>query len=52
MRRLAKDADETVCLRAPSFFSAVGQFYIRFDQIEDEEVLEILKEEYERKGGK
>lgn len=49
IRRLAEDADETVCLRMPSFFDAVGQFYMRFDQIEDEDVLEILKEEHERK---
>ncbi len=48
--RLAEDADETVCLRAPPFFVAVGQFYTRFDPVEDEEVLAILKEEYERKN--
>ncbi len=47
--RLAKDADETVCLRTPPFFVAVGQFYTRFDPVEDEEVLAILKEEHERK---
>ncbi len=52
VRRLAKDADEMICLRAPPFFNAVGQFYIRFEQIEDEEMLAILKEEHQRKGGK
>lgn len=40
--RLAQDADETICLRAPLYFSAVGQFYLRFNQVEDEEVLAIL----------
>jgi len=49
MRRLAKDADEMLCLRAPPFFAAVGQFYMRFPPVEDEEVLEILKDQ--RKGG-
>ncbi len=52
MRRLAKDADEMICLRAPPFFSAVGQFYMLFDQVEDEEMLAILNEERQRKGGK
>lgn len=47
VRRLSADTDEMVCLRAPPFFSAVGQFYIRFDQVEDEDVLKILKAEYE-----
>ncbi len=46
--RLGNDANEVVCLRAPPFFAAVGQFYLRFDQIEDEDVLDILKAEYER----
>lgn len=36
-------ADEVVCLFAPSNFYAVGQFYERFDQVEDDEVLEILE---------
>lgn len=41
--RLSRDADEIVVLRAPLFFAAVGQFYAHFDQVEDEEVLSILK---------
>jgi putative phosphoribosyl transferase len=35
-------ADEVVCLHAPPDFSAVGQFYRRFDAVEDEEVIAIL----------
>jgi predicted phosphoribosyltransferase len=50
VRRLAQDADEMICLRTPSFFSAVGEFYIQFDQVEDEEMLTILREEHQRKG--
>lgn len=45
LRRLANDADYVLCLRAPEFFSAVGQFYNRFDQTEDEEVRQVLLEE-------
>lgn len=48
--RIAQDVDELVCLRMPAFFQAVGQFYIRFDQTTDEEVLEVLKQEKERKN--
>jgi len=48
LRRLAKDVDEVICLRVPDFFSAVGQFYFRFEQTEDEQVLQILKEETQR----
>jgi predicted phosphoribosyltransferase len=46
IRRLAKDVDEMICLRTPPLFAAVGQFYISFEPVEDDVVLEILKEEY------
>ena len=46
IKRLAKDVDEMICLRTPPFFAAVGQFYISFEPVEDDEVLEILKEEH------
>ncbi len=52
LKRMAKYADEVICLRLPSFFSAVGQFYYHFTQTEDEEVLEILREESKRKSKK
>ena len=48
--KLAEDVDEMICLRTPPLFAVVGQFYVCFDLVEDEEVLEILKEERERKG--
>jgi predicted phosphoribosyltransferase len=35
-------ADEVVCARTPTPFSAVGQWYLRFDQTTDEEVRELL----------
>jgi len=45
VRRLSADCDEMLVARVPSYFSAVGQFYLRFEQVEDEEVLTILKAE-------
>jgi putative phosphoribosyl transferase len=42
---LAESCDELVLLLMPSDFSAVGQFYNQFDQVEDAEVLSILRDE-------
>ncbi len=41
--RLNKEVDALVYLEAPVDFAAVGQFYRHFDQISDEEVVEILE---------
>lgn len=49
VRQLADEADETVCLRLPPNFRAVGQFYLDFEQVSDEEMLDILKEALRRK---
>lgn len=35
--------DEVICLYAPHDFAAVGQFYRRFDQTSDEEVMNLLR---------
>jgi putative phosphoribosyl transferase len=43
VKRLAAFTDELLCLRAPAFFGAIGQFYKQFEQVEDDEVLAILK---------
>lgn len=40
--RLEKEADEVVLVSEPPYFMAVGQFYDRFEQTEDQEVREIL----------
>ncbi|MDD2919552.1 phosphoribosyltransferase family protein [Rhodoferax sp.] len=37
-------ADEVVCLEAPDFFQAVGQFYRDFPQVDDDEVINILRQ--------
>jgi predicted phosphoribosyltransferase len=49
VRKLARDVDELVCLRAPRFFSAVGQFYLRFEAVDDADVLQILREAEKRR---
>ena len=36
-------ADELICLEAPEHFYAVGQFYRSFPQVEDEEVVALLR---------
>lgn len=37
-------ADEVVCLEAPVYFRAVGQFYQHFEQVDDDEVIAILQQ--------
>lgn len=44
LAKVADLADEVVCLEAPPFFQAVGQFYQHFPQVDDAEVIELLKE--------
>jgi len=44
LEKVAGYCDEVLCLETPYDFRAVGQFYRDFPQIEDEEVIEILKQ--------
>jgi predicted phosphoribosyltransferase len=44
LERLAKEADEVVCLQVPEEFHAVGQFYADFAQVDDLTVLAVLGE--------
>jgi len=37
-------ADEVICLLMPDYFMAVGQFYMNFSQVEDDEVIRLLKD--------
>ncbi len=41
--------EEIVALEIPVEFSAVGQFYSKFDQVTDNEVIEILAKYKSRK---
>jgi predicted phosphoribosyltransferase len=43
LERVRPYADEVVCLAAPEDFYAVGQFYRDFQQVEDDEVVTLLK---------
>ncbi|MBI3622216.1 MAG: phosphoribosyltransferase [Nitrospirae bacterium] len=36
-------ADEVVCLEVPEIFYAVGQFFLEFEQVTDDEVIAILQ---------
>ncbi|MCR4398432.1 MAG: phosphoribosyltransferase family protein [Firmicutes bacterium] len=44
LERLSGEVDHLVCLASPEPFYAVGQWYARFDQVEDEEVIAALRE--------
>lgn len=43
LRKIYPLADQVVCLDTPDNFRAVGQFYVNFLQVEDEEVIDILQ---------
>jgi putative phosphoribosyl transferase len=43
VRRLEREADRVVCLRTPAAFFAIGQAYASFLQLEDDEVVELLR---------
>ncbi len=45
LEKVSEAADQTICLRQPPNFFAVGQFFTRFYQVEDEDVLKIMEEE-------
>jgi len=42
VEELRKEVDLVVCLMTPEPFFAIGQFYRRFEQLNDEEVVQIL----------
>lgn len=41
-RRVRPLCDELICLQVPDFFQAVGQFYDKFDPVDDVEVERVL----------
>jgi len=43
LEKVRAKADEVVCLHAPPFFYAVGQFYDDFPQVSDDEVISLLR---------
>lgn len=43
LKLLRMKADEVISLLAPTHFRGVGQFYERFDQVSDQEALQLLR---------
>jgi len=43
-RELSEVADEVICAHMPEPFSAVGQWYLNFDQTDDREVRDLLQQ--------
>ena len=43
LKKVETMADEIICLETPEYFQAVGQFYRNFSQVEDDDVIEILR---------
>jgi predicted phosphoribosyltransferase len=43
LAEIRRRCDDVVCLLAPEHFWAVGQFYADFPQVEDAEVVELLR---------
>jgi predicted phosphoribosyltransferase len=48
---LAREADEVVCPARPEPFGAVGAYYERFAQVEDEAVTRLLAESWRKSAG-
>jgi len=49
-RKIAREADEIVCLEVPAIFFAVGEFFKDFSQVTDEEVAALLRQRAPRSG--
>ena len=43
-RELQAMADQVVCLAAPEMFFTVGQWYVNFEQVSDEEIVALLEQ--------
>jgi predicted phosphoribosyltransferase len=43
VEEIGQFCDEVVCLQSPPNFRAVGQFYLNFQPVEDDEVVELLQ---------
>lgn len=50
MTKLSAAADETICLRVPPFFEALSRFYLSFEQVDDRQLLDILRQQTRTKA--
>jgi putative phosphoribosyl transferase len=48
--RLGEDFDDVVCLEQPHGFFGIGQFYVDFGQVSDQEVISLLEEASSRRA--
>jgi hypothetical protein len=44
LEEIGQRCDRVVCLLAPASFMAIGQFYDEFEQVDDERMIELLRE--------
>jgi putative phosphoribosyl transferase len=44
LEEVSRWCDDVVCLLSPEAFWAIGQFYEDFTQVEDDEVVKLLRE--------
>ena len=49
---LRSEADDVICLEDHKFFGAIGAYYADFNQVSDDEVIEVLKRFPVRKSAK
>lgn len=52
LQKLEAEADQVFYLEAPAMFFAVGQFYQNFNQVSDQEVIEILNPKIKNQNAK
>lgn len=46
LQLIKKKVDEVICLIVPDIFMSVGQWYEHFDQVDDEQAIQLLRESY------
>ncbi len=46
LQLVKKKVDEVVCLEVPDIFMSVGQWYAHFDQVDDEQAIQLLQGSY------
>lgn len=43
LEKIKSEVDQIICLEVPEYFVAIGQFYKSFDQVEDDQVIDLLR---------
>ena len=50
--KLKSLVDEIICLETPEFFLAIGEFYYEFEQLTDEEVMQLIQNDKKNRTDK